>query len=437
LRGRLNRLAPLVAVAVVVSAVMVSAGTASGELKPVVDLGGISLSRVRHGPPLASLPIPNRPNGNVTVIVGLRQPPLAARSASVSLFGLGPRTKLDVSSSSSEAYLARLDAAQEQATARIHALVPHAKIGYRFRIVLDGITVTLPYAKLPALLKQDFAAKVYPNVRYSLNLNKSAALVGAPQFKQSTGATGEGIKVGVVDDGIDPEHPFFNPAGFSYPPGFPKGQTGSTSPKVIVARGFPGPGASSAPLDRDQSFHATFVSGIIGGVAGTDVPAGRPGSCSRDNGGCHPAVSGISGIAPRAWLGNYRVFNVPQPLGGCCSGNTPQIVAAFEAAVQDGMDVINFSGGGPQTDPRRDALVDAVANVSKAGVVPVISAGNDRDFFGLGTVGSPGTAPDAISVGAVDNAHVFTAAMHVTSPNAPALSQVAFTPSDEGIPSTW
>ena len=77
------------------------------------------------------------------------------------------------------------------------------------------------------------------------------------------------------------------------------------------------------------------------------------------------------------------------------------------------MDVINFSGGGPQADPRTDILIEAVANVVRAGVVPVISAGNDRDFFGLGTAGSPATAPDAISVGAVANAHVFGASLQV------------------------
>ena len=77
------------------------------------------------------------------------------------------------------------------------------------------------------------------------------------------------------------------------------------------------------------------------------------------------------------------------------------------------MDIINFSGGGPQADPRTDILIEAVRNVVRAGVVPVISAGNDRDFFGLGTAGSPATAPDAISVGAVANAHVFGASLQV------------------------
>ena len=54
-----------------------------------------------------------------------------------------------------------------------------------------------------------------------------------------------GVKVAVVDDGVDHEHPFLDPTGFSYPPGFPKGSSGSTTPKVIVARGFAGPGRAA------------------------------------------------------------------------------------------------------------------------------------------------------------------------------------------------
>ena len=71
------------------------------------------------------------------------------------------------------------------------------------------------------------------------------------------------------------------------------------------------------------------------------------------------------------------------------------------------MDVINFSGGGPQIDPANDALIEAVHDTVAAGVVTVIAAGNDRDDFGLGSDGSPGTAPDAISVAATSNTHVF------------------------------
>ena len=239
----------------------------------------------------------------------------------------------------------------------------------------------------------------------------------------------------VVDDGVDHEHEFLDPTGFSYPAGYPKGTSGSTTPKVIAARGFAGPGASSTPLDRDNSFHGTHVAGVIAGVK-TDVEAGRPGICVEAQGGCHPAVDDLEGVAPRAYIGNYRVFNVPAPapLGGCCSANSPEIVAAFEAAVRDGMDVINFSGGGPQADPRTDVLIQAVANIVRAGVVPIISAGNDRDFFGLGTAGSPATAPDAISVGAVANAHVFGPSITVRAPGG--VGRIPFGPADN-VPPSW
>ena len=59
----------------------------------------------------------------------------------------------------------------------------------------------------------------------------------------------------------------------------------------------------------------------------------------------HPPTTGLSGVAPNAWIGNYRVFNVPTPAGNIST--TGQTVAAFEQAVQDGMDVINYSARPP------------------------------------------------------------------------------------------
>ena len=70
----------------------------------------------------------------------------------------------------------------------------------------------------------------------------------------------------------------------------------------------------------------------------------------------------------------------------------------------------------------------------RAGVVVVISAGNDRDFFGLGTTGSPATAPESIAVGATANAHVFGDSFAVTSPAG--LGRIPYVPSDT-IPPTW
>ena len=76
-------------------------------------------------------------------------------------------------------------------------------------------------------------------------------------------------------------------------------------------------------------------------------------------------------------------------------------MAAIEAAVADGMDVINLSLGEPEIEPSRDIVVAALSAAARAGVVPVVAAGNDFDDFGSGSVSSPGSTPEAITVGAV------------------------------------
>jgi minor extracellular serine protease Vpr len=344
---------------------------------------------------------PAHRRGQVRVIVRLAQPPLAARATYASA---GALRRLNVADASSRAYLAQLARAQAAASAALRRAIPEAKVSRSFRVLVNGLTVELPATRLPALARLGFVTKVYPSVRYSVALNRSAAVMAASTYTAATGARGTGIKIGVVDDGVDATNPFFAPGGLQYPAGFPKGGRQWTSAKVIVARAFPGPGSGRRgrlAVDPRASFHGTHVAGIAAGTAGTASTGGRD----------HPPVTGLSGIAPNAWIGNYRVFNVPTAIGN--TAQTPEIVAAFEAAVRDGMNVINFSGGGPQTDPDNDALVEAVANVSAAGVVPVISAGNDRDDFGMGSVGAPGVAPDSISVAALTNSHVFGPALTV------------------------
>ncbi len=364
-------------------------------------------------------------SGRVTVIVTLHQPPLAAKYGR-GLYGVTGARRLNVRSAASKAYLASLARIQARAVARLQQAIPQATVSRRLRILLDGLTVSLPVKQLPKLYRLGLVKKVYPSMRFTLALDDSPSLIGATAFHNATGANGEGMKIAVVDDGIDQTSTFFDPTGYTYPNTFPRGRTDFTTPKVIVARSYPGPGSGKAgqlPLDRKASFHGTHVAGIAAGDAGTTAPAGPD----------HPQVTGLTGVAPRAYLGNYRVFNVPTPAGN--SAYTPQIVAAFEDAVADGMNVINFSGGGPMNDPANDALVEAVHNVAAAGVVPVIAAGNDRDDFGLGSVGAPGTAPDGISVPAVSNSHVFGPVMTVTAPAG--LGPIPFNSGASTTPSAW
>jgi minor extracellular serine protease Vpr len=391
-----------------VVAALASALSAGASLNPINrSFGDRTLPRVRAG----TLSIPRgHVSGRVRVIVGLPLAPLAAAPGR-SLFAAAARRKLDVTTTSSRRYLAQVEAAQRGAVVQLRHAIPAARVGRRFQIVLDGLTLTLPVSELPRLARLAFVRKIYPSVRYHLATDTSPSVIGADELHATTGARGDGIKIGIVDDGVDNTNPFLSPAGFSYPAGFPKGAQKWTSPKVIVARSFPGPNSGRRgrlAVDRHASFHATHVAGIAAGDAGTCSPGGSD----------HPPTCGLSGVAPRAYLGNYRVFTVPTPLGGNIA-NTPEIAAAFESAVRDGMDVINFSGGGAETDPANDAMIQVIHNTAAAGVVPVISAGNDRDDFGLGTVGSPGTAPDAITVAAVSNTHLFAPVLTVRAPAAP------------------
>lgn len=417
----MRRIVPLL----VCCAALVAALPAAAQLEPVQrTFGDRSIPRLRAGV-LPAL----RSSGRIRVIARLPLPPLA-QYAGRGLSAAGARRRLSVDTESSRAYLQRVVQAQQQETALLRRAIPQARVGRRFQVVLDGLTVSLPASKLPALVRLRSIAAVYPSVAYTLTTDRSPSVIGADVLKQETGADGTGMKIAVVDDGIDQTNPFFDPSGFSYPAGFPRGSTKWTTPKVIVARVFPGPNAGAAgrlAVDPNSSFHGTHVAGIAAGDSGTTAPAGTD----------HPTVTGLSGVAPRAWLGNYRVFTVPTPIGHVA--NTPEIIAAFEAAVRDGMDVINFSGGGPQIDPANDALVEAIHNVAAAGVVPVIAAGNDGDDFGLGSAGSPGTAPDAISVAAVSNTHVFAPGLDVTAPSAPStLRGIPFLGANGSLaPAAW
>ena len=411
----------LLASAVLVLAAAASANAALEPLRP--DLREAAQPRIRAG----VIHIPSlRERTTARVIVRLAAPPLAAWSGGRTLTTAARTHRLDLSSASSRAYLAKLARLQAAAVAQVKAAIPSAQVQEHYRVILDGFAVSLPAKKLPTLLRLASVDKVYPSLGYFTTMDRGPSVIDATQFEASSGDGGQGIKIGVVDTGVDPTNPFLSSNGFSYPAGFPKGDLKLTTPKVIVARVFPGPvrdSKSTVPFD-DTEPHGTHVAGIAAGDAGTNAPAGPD----------HPATPGLSGVAPKAWIGNYRVFTVPTPLGH--EADTPEIVAAFESAVTDGMNVINFSGGGPMTDPANDAMYEAIHNTVLAGVTPVIAAGNDREDYGFGTAGSPGSAPDALTVAAVSNSHVFAPALAVQG-GPPNLGAIPIQGNGVKFPGSW
>jgi subtilisin family serine protease len=331
--------------------------------------------------------------GLVEVVVTLPQPPLAeaiqrdrglARAAT-------KNRRLNLRATASVSYLRTLASAQRALQARIETAIPAAHVHWHYGVVLNGLAVLVPQSEL-ARLSAVKGVTVWPSVTYHALLNRSPQLIGAPTVWGPTLATaGQGTKIGIIDDGVDQTHSFFDPAGFAYPAGYPKGNTAFTTPKVIVAKAF-APATTTwkyanTPFDPDNSDHATHVAGIAAGDHDTLATVAGGGKFK------------VSGIAPSAYIGNYKVLTVPTTQFGL-DGNSPEIAKGIEEAVKDGMDVINLSLGEPEIEPSRDLVVTAIDNAADAGVVPVVAAGNEFGDGGKGTVGSPGTAPKAITAAA-------------------------------------
>lgn len=341
----------------------------------------------------------------VEVILELRDPPAAVRSLQ-----------------SRAAATRRLLAAQRRLETRLLASVPEAEVRWRYRLVLNGLAVVIPAHATRSVANLPGVAAVHTSVAYRPALNTSPTLIGAPAlWDQNLPNRGRGIKIGVIDDGIDIRSPLFAPAGFEMPEGFPRGDPRYTNAKVIVARAFAPPNATvkaaRLPFDRKRSGHGTHVAGIAAGNAGVVPPkiGERP-------------LLPLSGVAPLAYLGNYRAMTIPTASGVGLNGNSPEIIAAIEAAVADGMDVINLSLGQPEVAPQRDLVARALDNAAALGVVPVVAAGNDYLQLGLGSVASPGTAAGAITVGAVSNPRVLGVGARVLNVASPSLESIALYP---------
>ena len=318
-------------------------------------------------------PLPRTAAGATEVVVTLAAAPLAYAGADRA------------------AATQRIDAEQQRFIQALTRRVPAAEARWRYRVVANGFAVVVPRREVAALRALPGVRDVSAGTAYRAALDRSPGQIAAPAlWGAGLANAGQGVRIGIIDDGVDQRHPFFDPAGYAMPAGFPKGQTAYTTAKVIVARAFPPPGATwkhaAKPFDPEQSSHATHVAGIAAGNHRTLAEDGKR----------------LSGVAPRAFIGNYKALTVPTDAGVGLDGNAPELVAAIEAAVTDGMDVINLSLGEPEIEPSRDVVALALDAASAAGVVPVVAAGNDFEDLGAGSVSSPGSSARAITVAAAE-----------------------------------
>jgi uncharacterized protein (TIGR03437 family) len=296
-------------------------------------------------------------------------------------------------------------------------------------------------------------------------LNAATSLVNAPAAWALPAIGGQlngglGIKIGILDSGIDQTHPAFIDPSLPAPGGiFPVCTTATgtissglpsacpfTTNKVIVARSYvrqiagfqynpppaldtitgPPDPASSEPDDysaRDRDGHGTAVASAAAGypVSGGTVP--------------------IWGVAPKAYLGNYKVYGSPEVNDSLYEDVAIQ---ALDDAVNDGMDIVNLSSGfqaftgatdigatcGYSAGEYCDPVGFAFEQAARAGTVIVVASGDDGTNYGAGnnypvfnSIETPAIAPSVISVGATLNSHAFGPSVSVAGPGAPSSLQ--------------
>lgn len=303
----------------------------------------------------------------------------------------------------------RLHSAEaEQHRAAIHAQQAGARAaieqsGGRIRGALETLSnallVEIPDEKAGELARAPGVQSVYPVRRFKMSLDHALPLHHVPDVWTQIGLAnaGTGVMIGMIDSGIEIGHPGFNDAAFTAPPGFPVAGAMSdlafTNKKVIVARSYASLFAAKDPDPsvRDHVGHGTATAMAAAGVANTG------------------ALATISGVAPQAYLGIYKVFGTP---GVNDTASEDAILAAIDDAVNDGMSVINLSlGYDVPSLPAVDPLVQAVEAASRFGVMVVAAAGNNGP--NPGTVGSPAIAPHAIAAAASNNSRMFAGVLQL------------------------
>lgn len=280
---------------------------------------------------------------------------------------------------------------------------PGAKVVDELGIVANAVVVKLNGVRKGALKAGPHVARVSRDALYRPTMNVSNDLIDSPEVWARLGGpgnSGEGVKVAIIDTGIDLTNPFMSDAGYGdnaetdacAPHEKPGGA--NTNNKVIVCRVYAS-GKTTARGDELLAFdHGTHVAGTVAGKHGTTGTVQ----------GTDVAISGLSGVAPKALLGDYNVF--PGfgagyvAFGG--SAFSHDIAEALEDALRDGMDVANMSLGGSVQGPH-DFLAEATNATVDGGMVVAVAAGNSGP--GDATIQSPGSALKALTVGASTNPH--------------------------------
>ena len=283
---------------------------------------------------------------------------------------------------------------------------------------VPGVALRADSAALRAVAARGDVVKVSPLVAKTVSNASAAQLTQVLQTWQATGNTGKGVRVGVIDTGLDYTHADFG--GVGTVDAYNAALADETNPfwrdslpalaKAKVAGGYdfvgdnydanpahdtyqPVPHPDKNPIDCGE--HGTHVAGTVGGYGVTKDGKTFTGSYAKQTGSSLMNMKVGPGMAPLAKLYSLKVFG--------CEGSTDVVIPALDWALDpngdgdfsDHLDIVNMSLGsdyGTVDDPE-NAVIDEIA---KHGVLPVIAMGNNGDLTDTG--GSPGNAVRSLAV---------------------------------------
>ncbi|MED1305622.1 hypothetical protein BK704_35365 [[Bacillus thuringiensis] serovar konkukian] len=323
---------------------------------------------------------------NVNVIVELKTAPVEEQTSSVKSKGKNKKEKIRNEQAFFKQRLNELTSKKQGNQQSVKEQESNQfKINRTFEHVFNGMAMTIPTNEINTLIETGVVKRVWKDNEVKLPIseisaNEKTANKQIPPALPHLGVdrlhnekiNGEGIKVGVLDTGIDYNHPDLVDA---YKGGYDLVDDDSdpmeTTPEDLIASGAPD-NIGGIPYITE---HGTHVAGTIASNPKNNVDYA------------------MTGVAPNVDLYAYRV------LGPYGSGSDSGIIAGIEKAVEDGMDVINLSLGSSHNDSLSATSI-AVNNAALLGVVPVVAAGNSGP--NPSTIGSPASSPLAITVGASD-----------------------------------
>ncbi len=409
-------------------------------------------------------------------ILQLREPSVAmhqatlAKKAAPTPLGLKPRLLVSSDSPSAKAYAAKLELTQDQV---LQKAGPGTEKIYSYQYALNGFAARMTPAQAQKLEYLPEVLNVWEDEIRPMATRQSLSfleLFDANQgLRTAEGLDGEGIIIGVIDSGVTPEHPALLDTREADRPRACQASWGETTllgrwlckryrrlpditnfdppenwsgtcmsgenfettdcnNKMIGARWFIDGALATGPIDdgeirspRDADGHGTHVATT---AAGNRTSAAIFGT----------TIGDLEGIAPRARIATYKACWL-RPGSTRASCNTSDLAEAIDAAVADGVDIINYSVG---SSLRRITAPDDVALMAatKAGVFTVVAAGNEGP--NLGTIGSPAGAPWIITAAASSrDGELNVEAMEITAPSSIAsryaVEEASFTPPLEDV----